>query len=210
MSLISNIFVDFGHFQLDIPKLSLSDQGITAIVGPSGSGKTTFLKVLLGVQKCPAFSWMFNGKDLAKLSPQKRKLGIVFQDSDIFPHKTVEDNMRFAGKPRHKSKQGLEDLFEKVVRALDIAHLLQQKAGCLSGGERQRLAIANALMNCPQILLLDEPFSSLDDQRHNIARSLIRRLVKDLDIPTVIVTHDVKDINEMAHLVITLSKGKMT
>ena len=210
MSLISNIFVDFRHFKLDISHLSLPDQGITAIVGPSGSGKTTFLKVLLGIQKCPTFSWIFDEKDLAKIPIQKRRLGIVFQDSDIFSHKTVEENMRFAGQPRHQSKQELEYLLKKIANTLEITHLLKQKAGYLSGGERQRLAIANALMNCPQVLLLDEPFSSLDEKKHSIARSLIKNLVKDLDIPTVMVTHNIRDIQEMAHLVITLSEGKVT
>lgn len=209
MSVIKNIFVDFGHFQLDIPHIILPDQGVTAIVGPSGSGKTTFLKVLLGLYKCPVFSWMFKGEDLAHISPEKRRLGIVFQDNEVFPHLTVWQNMHFAGKPRLKSKQSLEKLLKQVSHALDITHLLKQKAGHLSGGERQRLALANALMSRPCFLLLDEPFSSLDRQRHASARALIKDITKEFAIPVVMVTHDFSDVREMASSVITLSNGRV-
>ena len=209
MSLIKNIFVDFGHFKLDISKLSLSDKGITAIVGPSGSGKTTFLRVLLGLQKCPSFFWNFKGSDLAKLPLEGRQLGFVFQDSDIFPHMTVEENMRFAGKPRHKSKESLNSTLNHLINTLDITHLLQQRALQLSGGERQRLAIANALMTHPQLLLLDEPFSSLDEKRHEAARSLIKKVALDFDIPVIMVTHNKKDIEQVANQIITLSQGQV-
>ena len=209
MSLVQNVFVDFGSFQLDIPHLSLSDEGITALVGESGSGKTTFLKVLLGVQKCASFSWIFKGEDLAKLSLQKRRIGVVFQENDIFPHLTGEQNMLFAGSPRHKSKQDLKKLLDKVAHVLEINHILKQKARDLSGGEQQRLAIANALMSQSRILLLDEPFSALDSKRHQAAQSLIRNLVEEFNIPALMVTHDVRDINEVAHFVIHLSDGKV-
>lgn len=209
MSVVRDVFVDFGHFQLDIPKLSLLDKGITALVGPSGSGKTTFLKVLLGLQKCSSFSWTFKGKELGKVPSEKRQLGVVFQENDVFPHFTVEQNMRFAGNPRHKSKQGLEKLFDRVSKALDITHLLGQKARHLSGGERQRLALANALMSRPHILLLDEPFSCLDRERHESARLLIRHLIEEFDIPAVMVTHDLQDINHLSNFVITISAGRL-
>ncbi len=209
MSLIKNIFVDFGHFKLDISKLSLSDKGITAIVGPSGSGKTTFLRVLLGLQKCPSFFWNFRGEDLAILPSEKRQLGFVFQDSDIFPHMTVEENMRFAGKPRHKSKEQLKNIFNHLENTLDMTHLLKQRALHLSGGERQRLAIANALMSQPKVLLLDEPFSSLDEKRHDAARSLIKKVAMDFDIPVIMVTHNKKDIDQVANQIITLSEGQV-
>ena len=209
MSLIKSIFIDFGHFKLDISKLSLSDKGIVAIVGPSGSGKTTFLKVLLGLQRCPSFSWNFKGKNLAELPLEKKQLGFVFQDSDIFPHMSVEENMKFAGKPRHPSQRSLNDSFNHLADTLDITHLLKQKALHLSGGERQRLAIANALMTHPKALLLDEPFSSLDEKRHDVAISLIKKVATDFDIPVIMVTHDKKDIEQIANQVITLSKGKI-
>ena len=209
MSLIKNIFIDFGHFKLDILELSLSDNGIIAVVGPSGSGKTTFLKVLLGLQRCSSFSWEFKGKDLTRLSLEKRQLGFVFQDSDIFPHMSVEANMKFAGKPRHKSNESLNDIFTHLADTLDITHLLKQRASHLSGGERQRLAIANALMTRPKVLLLDEPFSSLDEERHEAARSLIKKVATDFDIPIIMVTHDKKDIEQIANQVISLSKGKI-
>ena len=209
MSLIKNIFVDFGHFKLDIPRLSLSDKGIVAIVGPSGSGKTTFLRVLLGLQRCTSFSWGFRGEDLVKISLEKRQLGFVFQDSDIFPHMTVEQNMKFAGKPRHKLKESLNTIFKHLVEILEIAHLLKQKAIHLSGGERQRLAIANALMSLPKALLLDEPFSSLDEKRHDTAISLIKKVSMDFDIPVIMVTHNKKDIEQFANQAITLSDGKV-
>ena len=209
MSVVKNIFVDFGHFQLDIPHLTLADEGITAIVGPSGSGKTTFLKVLLGLYKCPVFSWIFKEQDLAHIPPQQRRLGIVFQDNEVFPHLTVWQNMHFAGKPRLKSKQSLEKLLKHVSQALDITHLLKQKARHLSGGERQRLALANALMSRPYFLLLDEPFSSLDKQRHASAKALIKDITKEFAIPVLMVTHDFSDVREMASSIVMLSKGRV-
>ena len=209
MSLIKNIFIDFGHFKLDIPKLSLSDKGIIAVVGPSGSGKTTFLKVLLGLQGCSSFHWNFKGKDLSRMPIEEKQLGFVFQDSDIFPHMSVEENMKFAGKPRHKSKESLNDIFTHLTGILDITHLLKQRASHLSGGERQRLAIANALMTHPKVLLLDEPFSCLDERRHEAARSLIKKISIDFDIPVIMVTHDKKDVEQIANQVITIENGKI-
>ena len=209
MSLIKNIFIDFGHFKLDISKLSLSDKGIIAIVGPSGSGKTTFLKVLLGLQRCSSFHWNFKGTDLAKLHIEERRLGFVFQDSDIFPHMTVEKNMRFAGKPRHKSQKDLNSILNHLADTLDISHLLKQRASHLSGGERQRLAIANALISHPRILLLDEPFSCLDEERHDAARSLIKKITTDFNIPVIMVTHDKRDVEQIANQVITIENGKI-
>ena len=142
------------------------------------------------------FSWDFKGDDLARLSPERRQLGVVFQDSDIFPHMTVEQNMKFAGRPHHRSRESSNDIFNHLASTLDMTHLLGQGALHLSGGERQRLAIANALMTHPKALLLDEPFSSLDEKRHEAARSLIQKITVDFDIPVIMVTHNQKDIDQ--------------
>ena len=195
MSLVEHLHIKYANFEIHIPRWEFSDQGVTALWGPSGSGKTTVLRALIGLENCPQLRWMHKGEDLARLKVEERGLGVVFQNYELFPHMTVKGNILFAANAR-KVK---EPQWRELVERLRLSEILDARASQLSGGEKQRVALIRALIGKPRILLLDEPFSSLDEEVRSEARLLVKDVIKDLDIPTLLVTHDESDIAVLAH-----------
>ena len=185
MSQIKNINLKLNNFCLNIDKIELPDLGMTVITGKSGSGKSTFLKVLMGWYNPKGWSWIFKGEDFSLLSPEKRKVGVLFQENDIFNHLTVRSNLLFAGKTK-----GETELFNRLVWKLELGGVIDKKGFLLSGGERQRVALANAIMTDPNILLLDEPFNSLDAELRSKAVELTLAIIDEFKIPAIMVTHD--------------------
>src|SRR5690606_35874023 len=100
MSLVEGLIRDYGDFKIEIPRWEIPDLGVTALWGPSGSGKTSVFRLLIGLEPCPTLAWTFAGEDLAKLSPPARRLGVVFQNLELFPHMTAEENVLFAARAR--------------------------------------------------------------------------------------------------------------
>src|SRR5690606_34860029 len=135
--------------------------GITALLGPSGSGKTTVLRIIAGLERDAAGRVTFDGDpwqiDNALLPPHERRIGYVFQDGRLFPHRSVAANLRFSRRGRRGPIA-----FADVVEALGLASLLGRRPTSLSGGEQQRVAIGRALLSAPRLLLMDEPVSALD------------------------------------------------
>ncbi len=195
MSLVEHLYVDYENFRLHIPFWEFPDQGVTALWGPSGSGKTTIFRILMGLEKCPRLKWVHKGEDLAKKPVEKRRLGVVFQNYEIFPHMTVQENILFAVRARNVQNSD----WRSLVDHLQLSKHLKSKSDQLSGGERQRVALARALVGQPRILLLDEPFSSLDQAIREEARQLVKNVIKDLNIPTLLITHDFEDISVLAN-----------
>ncbi len=213
MSLVKKIDIKFDNFHLLVDQLEIPDQGITLIQGPSGSGKTTFLRMLMGLdqshRKNKDFEWTFKGEDLAKISPQNRKLGVVFQGGELFPHMTVKENILFhaiARKIPEKTYAKMLDLYVKIAKMEDK---LNQKASTLSGGEKQRVALLRALIGQPKILLLDEPFSALDPVLKKDLKEFLKEIVKIDSQPCLIVSHDEKDAEDLADYVIIFENGKI-
>ena len=149
LSIIKNLKKKYGRFVIDIPELTLPDQGITALIGASGAGKTSFLRILSGLDTCSSLQWIFNGKDLAQLPIRERKIGFVFQSLELFPHMTSYENIQFAGEI--STKNWKKDL-EFLIQSLDLSHIIHQKASELSRGEAQRVALSRALVTRPRIL----------------------------------------------------------
>ena len=205
MSVIQNLKKKYGSFVINIPELKIKDEGISALVGPSGSGKTSFLRILSGLDACPSLKWVFQGLDLAQAPIEKRKIGFVFQSLELFPNMSVYDNIQFGGLCSSKEKEDIDFL----IYCLDLSHCKNYKADQLSRGEAQRVALARALMIQPRILFLDEPFSSLDDVNKSKARKLVQKMVQHYKIPAILVSHDIKDIQALAHTVIYLKNGEV-
>jgi molybdate transport system ATP-binding protein len=173
-----------------------------ALVGPSGAGKTTVLRAVAGLVRpargrieCGGRVWFGDGVDVR---PERRSVGFVFQDYALFPHLTVERNVTFGG-------GALDGLLER----LRIDHLARAKPPELSGGERQRVALARALARRPEVLLLDEPLGALDPHTRAGVRGELHDLLRELRLPTLLVTHDFEDAAALADRIGVLSDGRL-
>lgn len=211
MSLVRKIDVHYDDFHLMVDGLEIPDQGITLIQGPSGAGKTTFLRILMGLDPLVRsnFEWIFKGEDLAKRSPPDRRLGVVFQGGELFPHMTVRENILFHAIARKIPKDVYLRKLDQYVKIAKLDNKLNQKTSTLSGGEKQRVALLRALIGQPNILLLDEPFSALDPSLKNELKTFLKEIVKIDSQPCLIVSHDEKDADDLANFVIIFENGKI-
>src|SRR5262249_35209412 len=131
MSLIKNLKRDYDGFAIDIPSWELNDSGVTALWCPSGAGKTSVLRLLIGLEPCPGLEWHFNGEDLARLPPPARRLGVVFQTLELFPHMSARENILFAARVR--DIPGREERLRELTEDLRLNACLDRKAALLSG-----------------------------------------------------------------------------
>lgn len=209
MSLVEGLVKHYDDFDISIPKWEIPDNGVTALSGPSGSGKTTVLRILIGLIPCPTLKWRFGDTDLAQLNVSERRLGVVFQSLELFPHMTATENIRFGARARGIPKAEADADFARLISDLSLENCKERSVLKLSGGERQRVAIARALIGQPRILLLDEPFSSLDVELRDDARALVRSIIDKRRIPTILVTHDQRDLEVLADRVDRIRDGHL-
>jgi molybdate transport system ATP-binding protein len=174
-----------------------------ALVGPSGAGKTTLLRAVAGLVRpargriaCGGEVW-FDSSRPVDLRPEARSAGFVFQEYALFPHLSVERNVAFGG------------AHDGLLERLEIQHLAKARPGDLSGGERQRVALARALARGPKALLLDEPMAALDPHTRAGVRAELHRLLRELALPTLLVTHDFEDACSLADRVGVLVDGRL-
>jgi molybdate transport system ATP-binding protein len=167
--------------------------GVTVIFGPSGSGKTTVLQCLAGLLKPDAGMVRLGNETLfdcgrkINLPPQERRIGYVFQDLALFPHMSAAENVAFGIRGNGDEKR---KLVRDILERFHIAHLAANRPDEISGGERQRVALARALVTNPRLLLLDEPFSALDDELKLAIIDDLKRWLEENQIPVLLVTHD--------------------
>lgn len=209
MSVVKNLRKVYTDFTIDVPSWEILDQGVTALLGPSGSGKTTLFRILLGLEDAPGFEWIFKGENLAALSPPDRRIGVVFQSYDLFPHMTGRENIEFAAISRRIPKSDWQAELEKYSRQLQLNDFLDRSSSYLSGGEKQRVALVRALIGKPRILFLDEPFSALDSELRQQSRQLVREAIELAKIPTILISHDQDDVKALADKVTEMRAGKL-
>ena len=207
MSLVENLQHSYGDFSVRIPRWEIADEGITALWGPSGSGKTTVFRLLIGLEPCPGLRWTFQGEDVAALPVPERRLGVVFQSLELFPHMTAEQNIRFAARARRLSEEETDNRLQSLVEDLRMQSYLGRPASVLSGGEAQRVALARAVIAQPRFLFLDEPFSSLDAALKAEARAVVKKVIERHHVPTLLITHDEEDLSALAAHVVRLRDG---
>lgn len=184
------------------------EKGKTAVIlGPSGSGKTTLLRCIAGLEQPASGRIILNGKDITDLPPEKRNIGFVFQDLALFDHLTGRQNIAFGLKLRSIPAGEIEKTIDRLARKLQIAHLLDRKPHTMSGGEKQRLAFARSLAIQPELLLLDEPLSSLDAPLRKELRGFIREKLSAEGLTAIHVTHDVQEAFELADVIFLMDKG---
>jgi len=176
-------------------------------LGPSGCGKTTTLRMIAGFYYPTEGKIFFDDRDVTLLQPNKRNIGMVFQNYALFPHMTVDENIAFGLQVRKLSKQ---DIKQKVDRIRGLVHLGQygnRKINELSGGQQQRVALARALVIEPDILLLDEPLSNLDAKLREETRIEIKRIQSELGVTTIYVTHDQMEAMSMSDRIMVMDNG---
>lgn len=184
---------------------------LATIYGASGAGKTTILRILAGLlQPEKGFieiekqTWLDTDKYI-NLLPQKRDIGFVFQDYALFPNMTVRKNLEYA-----LEKEQNKDIIDELIQMMELSQLQHHKPSMLSGGQKQRVALARALVRKPKLLLLDEPFSALDNEMRIKAQDIILKMHRHYNLTTILVSHDILEIFKMSDKVFILDKGVIT
>ncbi|MGN0297731.1 MAG: ABC transporter ATP-binding protein [Lachnospiraceae bacterium] len=193
-------------FNFEIP-----DGKLIGLLGPSGCGKSTTLNLICGLQKPTSGQIFFGEDDVTNLPPEKRGVGLVFQNYALYPHLNVKKNIMFPlenlkGAEKLTKKQMEEKAYE-AARLVQIESLMDRKPSELSGGQQQRVAIARALVKMPRVLLLDEPLSNLDARLRLQTREEIRRIQRETQITTVFVTHDQDEAMSISDMIVVMKDG---
>ena len=189
--------VDFkigGKTKVRNVSFSIENEGdIICLLGPSGIGKTTILRTIAGLERISSGSIKLNGKVLSSekinIEPENRDISLAFQENSLFPHYTVEENI-LLGAERNKDKNNKLISFGEIVELLDIPKILNKYPHQISAGEAQRASLARSLITQPNLLLLDEPLSNVDQSFKEEIQVRLKRILKQLKITTIIVTHD--------------------
>jgi molybdate transport system ATP-binding protein len=202
-----------GEFDLDVA--FTMESGISVLFGPSGAGKSLTLALIAGLIRPDAGTILIDGRvvtDCAHrifVSTQERRIGMVFQDGLLLPHRSVLDNVALAvrqGGGRRERRAIARSWLERV----GAEELVDRRPGSLSGGQRQRVALARGLAGEPALVLLDEPLSALDAKVRGELRTLIREVIISAGVPAVLVTHDAEEAEEAGDVIIAYDDGRVT
>ncbi|NLC70220.1 MAG: ABC transporter ATP-binding protein [Desulfuromonadaceae bacterium] len=204
---IRNLHVHLGKFHLQGVDLTIGEGGFFVLMGPTGAGKTVLLEAIAGLVPVGKGRITVSGRDITHLPPEKRGVGIMYQDYALFPHLTVAANITFGLRYRRHDREAAGRRFDELVGQLGIGHLLDRYPGTLSGGELQRVALARALVVEPTVILLDEPLSALDQGFREDIRLLLKELHKNSRITFFMVTHDFSEALTLATQAAIMNKG---
>lgn len=182
---------------------------LVALLGPSGCGKTTTMRAIAGLMTPMSGKITLDGRDITRVPPNKRGVGLVFQSYALFPHLTVFENVAFGLRLAKVAKPELTRRVEAALQSTGLAHLAQRQPRELSGGQQQRVALARSIVVEPKLLLLDEPLSNLDARLRLEMRSELSRLQRDLGIAMIYVTHDQSEALALADRIIVMRDGKI-
>jgi molybdate/tungstate transport system ATP-binding protein len=206
---IHNLRAKLGDFILELDKLEVHKGEYFTILGPSGVGKTVLINVIAGIIAPEKGKIIIDGIDVTELPPEKRGIAIVPQDYALFPHMSVYENIAYGLKVRGLPEKVVREKVIAIARILKIDNILNRRPISLSGGERQRVALARALIINPKVILLDEPFASLDPGMRTKARKLLKELHKNLKFTAIHVTHNIIDAITLSKRVGYMEGGRM-
>ncbi len=208
--LLDNLSVNYGATQaLHKFTLAVNDNELVALLGPSGCGKTTVLKAVAGLLTPVSGDVRFDGASVLSTPAEQRGATLVFQKPLLFPHMTVVENVGFGLKMRRTAKAEIAARVAQALQWVRLAGYERRKPHELSGGQEQRVALARALVTEPRVLLLDEPFSALDENLRGEMRALVRELQQRLRITTIFVTHDQREALAVADRIALLLDGRL-
>ena len=189
--------------------LTVSEGEIVCLLGPSGAGKSTLLNLMTGLIKPDVGRIIFAGRDVTADPPERRGVGAVFQSFALFPHMSVFDNVAFGLRCQKVPRSEINARVPAQLDAVGLGDKGKRRPHELSGGERQRVAFARALITQPAVLALDEPFGSLDVQLRGALREVVRRMVRESNVPAVLITHDRDDAYGVADRLGIIRKGRL-
>jgi len=194
---------------VDVPELALNDGEFFTLLGPSGSGKSTLLRMIAGLETPTAGTITLDGADITPLSPDERPTALIFQSFQLFPHKTVGENIEFPLKMRGVSKEERRAECKELLEFIDLEGYYDRYPEQLSGGEQQRVSLARGLIYEPDVLLLDEPLASLDRNLREKLQVELRKYQRRLDITFVYVTHDQEVALTMSDRIAVMNEGNI-
>ena len=207
---LQNLHRDFGTVKaLDGIEIELGQGEFLSLLGPSGCGKTTALRLVAGFDRPDRGSIIVDGKDVTRVSPSKRDMGMVFQAYSLFPNMTAEQNVEFGLKIRGRKRTDRRKRVDDLMELVGLGHAGKRYPHQLSGGMQQRVALARALAIEPRVLLLDEPLSALDAKVRVQLREEIRRIQLEFGITTLYVTHDQEEALAVSDHVAVMNAGKI-
>lgn len=208
MIVFKNIHYTIGEFSIKDASLQINDGEFFSIVGSSGSGKSIFLDLIAGFRKCSSGEIIHNGENISQKSIQKRPFRIVFQNLSLFPHLSVQKNIEYGLKSQEIDKEKRNQLIAEWSKKCSVEKLLNRQVESLSGGEKQRVAIARSVVTKPDILLLDEPLSSLDVNLQDEFIQLFSELNKT-GLTIIHVTHDFEVAAKLSDRIALIDNGKI-
>ncbi|TDD91489.1 ABC transporter ATP-binding protein [Actinomadura rubrisoli] len=206
---VSKVYSGTARPAVDDVSLDIADGEFMTLLGPSGSGKTTILSMLAGFVSVSAGSIEIDGREVSRLKPHKRDLGVVFQQYALFPHMSVARNVAF---PLQQRKMSKPDIAAKVAETLELVHLgdyADRLPGQLSGGQQQRVALARAVVYEPRALLMDEPLGALDRKLRDQLQREIARMHRELGMTFIFVTHDQHEALTLSDRIAVFNEGRI-
>ncbi len=209
MITLKDLHIRLSNFCLDNILLNIPEGEFFVLMGPTGAGKTVLLEAIAGLMTVTRGQIFIHGKEVTELPPEKRGIGIVYQDQALFPHLTVRKNIAYGLRYQQIGQKGAGERMDALVSLLNISHLLDRVPGNLSGGEKQRVALARALAVQPSVLLLDEPISALDPNFREEVRHALKALHKNTRTTFMMVTHDFADALSLADRAAVINNGHM-
>jgi putative spermidine/putrescine transport system ATP-binding protein len=198
-----------GTMVLQPLRLTVPGGALVALLGPSGCGKTTTLRIIAGFERADTGRVTVGGTDISSLPPNRRRLGMVFQNYSLFPHMTIADNVAFGLKMAGCPKSEIGERVGQTLATVRLAGMDARYPNQLSGGQQQRVALARSLVTNPKVLLLDEPLGALDKNLRESMQFELRQLQQTLGITTVLVTHDQEEALTMSDQVAVMRDGRL-
>ncbi len=206
---IENLTVHLPDFTLEGIDLHAAPGAFFVLLGPTGAGKTVLLESVAGLLPVSGGCIHLQGREVTHIAPEQRGMGIVYQDSALFPHLTVKENINYGLRYHMSEPSGSKNKFDFLVNALGLDRLLHRSVVHLSGGEKQRVALARALVVEPALLLLDEPLSALDPNFREEIRDILKDLHHNTGITVLMVTHDFAEARYLAQQIAIINQGRI-
>ncbi len=207
---LRNVTKSFGSVvALKTISLDIEEGEFITLLGPSGCGKTTTLRLIAGFSEPDQGQILLGDQDITNLPPQKREIGMVFQDYALFPHLTIKENIAFPLRERRTPKEKINDRVAELLDLVRLSGVEERYPAELSGGQAQRISVARAVAYPPKVLLMDEPLGALDLKLREAMQLELRRIQQELQITTVFVTHDQTEAMNMSDRIAVMRNGEI-